>query len=209
MRRAATLRFLAVAFLAAAAAAAQQVVDRVVARVEGDILCESEVLELGRYQQLLEGREEAASRRLDRLIDQWIVRTEAETALFPRPSAADVDAELSRLRASFAADEYRKRLAASGLGEADLRRMVAGQLYLTRYLDSRFRAAAQVEPAALEAYYREELVPRLEKAGSPVPPLREVRGQIREILVSRGISQQAERWLEESRARLHIEKVLP
>jgi peptidyl-prolyl cis-trans isomerase SurA len=209
MGRAATLGLFTVALLATAAAAAQQVVDRVVARVEGDIVLESEVRELGQYQQLIEGREETASRRLDRLIDQWIVRTEGEAALFPRASTAEVDAGIGRLRASFAPDEFQKRFAASGLNEAALRRLVADQLYLTRYLDSRFRAAAQVEPAAIEAYYRDEFVPRIEKAGTPVLPLREVRGQIREVLVARGINQQAERWLEESRARLHIEKVSP
>jgi hypothetical protein len=208
MRRTiAFLPFLA-AVLAAVPAKPQQVVDRVAARIEDDLILESEVRELGQYQRLVDGREEAVSQRLDRLIDQWIVRSEARAALFPRPADAEVDAELARLRGSLPADEFEKRLTESGLSKSALRRIVAEQLYLTRYLDSRFRAAVQVDQGAVRAYYRDEFTPQAEKAGAPVPPLAEVRGQIREILIQRGISQQAARWLDESRSRLHIEREL-
>jgi len=208
MLRAATLGLFLAAILVAAPAEAQQVVDRVAARIEDDIILESEVRELGQYQRLVDGREEAVSQRLDRLIDQWIVRSEAQSALFPRPADAEVDTELARLRGSLPAGEFEKRLAESGLSKATLRRIVAEQLYLTKYLDSRFRAAVQVDQAAVRAYYKDEFTPQAAKMGSPVPPLGEVRGQIREILIQRGISQQAARWLDESRSRLHIEREL-
>jgi hypothetical protein len=208
MLRAITSGLFLAAVLMAAPAEAQQVVDRVAARIEGELILESEVRELGQYQLLVEGREEAESQRLDRLIDQWIVRSEVQAALFPRPADAEVDAELDRLRKSCGPDEFEKRLAASGLTKTALRRIVADQLYLTKYLDSRFRAAVQVDQAAVRAYYRDEFTLQAGKIGSSVPPLSEVRAQIREILIQRGITQQATRWLDESRSRLHIEKEL-
>ncbi len=206
---AASSLLLAALLAAAPAARAQQVVDRVAARIENDIILESEVRELGRYQQLVEGRAESGAQRLDRLINQWIVRTEAEAARFPKPTDAEVNAELDRVRkVSPSLEAFEQHLLDSGLTESALRRVVGQQLYLTRYLDSRFRAAVQVEPPAIEAYYRDEFAARLEKTGAAVPPLEDVRYQIREILVERGINDQASRWLTESRSRLHIEKEL-
>ena len=207
MPRAFPWRLLVAALLAAAPVIAQQVADRVAARVENDIILESEIRELGQYQRLLEGRAEPEAQRLDRLIDQWIVHTEAEAARFPKPTDAEINAELDRIRKVFPSLEaFQQRLRDSGLTETALRRVVGQQLYLTRYLDSRFRAAAQVEPSTIEAYYRDEFAARLEKTGSSVPPLEDVRLHIRDVLVERGINEQAARWLAESRSRLRIEK---
>ena len=62
-----------------------------------------------------------------------------------------------------------------------------------------------MDDAQIERYYREELTPSLAARGEKVPPLDEVREQIRELLVQRSISQRAGRWLEETRPRLRIE----
>ena len=63
----------------------QEVVDRIVARVENDIILQSDVQELKEYQELVDGKSESESAILDRLIDQWIVRSEAELSRFPEP----------------------------------------------------------------------------------------------------------------------------
>jgi parvulin-like peptidyl-prolyl isomerase len=210
MGRALPSRLLFTALLAAApGTAAQKVADRVAARVENDIILESEVRELGQYQQLVEGRAEPEAQRLDRLIDQWIVRTEAEAARFPKPTATEIDGEVDRVRKLFPSFEaFQQRLRDSALTEGSLRRIIGEQLYLTRYLDSRFRAAVHVEQSAIEAYYRDEFAARLARTAAGVPPLDDVRPQIREILIQRGITEQASRWLAESRSRLRIEKEL-
>ena len=62
---------------------AQEVLDRIVARVENDIILLSDIQALSRYQQLVDGKSETEEQILDRLIDQWIVRTEADVAHFP------------------------------------------------------------------------------------------------------------------------------
>ncbi len=189
---------------------AQQVVDRIVARVEDDIITLSEVRELGRYQQLVQGRSDSDDRLLAQLINQWIVKTEATAARFPRPIEAEVNRELERLEKQFPSTEaYRARLRELGLSSAAVRRLVERQLYLARYLDYKFRPAAQVEAAAIEKYYREELVPALAARGQAAPPLENVQDQIRELLVERDISARADRWLEETRSRLKIELETP
>src|SRR5256885_8471272 len=64
-------------------ACAQKVVDRIVARVEEEIILQSDVEQLARYQMLVDGKAESDAAILDRLIDQWIVRKEAEASRFP------------------------------------------------------------------------------------------------------------------------------
>lgn len=185
---------------------AQQVVDRIVARIEDDIITLSEVRELGRYQQLVQGREGSDDRLLAELIDQWVVNSEATAARFPRPIEAEVDRELDGLGKQFASPEaYRARLRELGLSAAAVRPIVERQLYLMRYLDYKFRPAAQVDAAAIEKYYREQLTPQLTAAGQTVPPLEGVEDEIRELLTERQIGERTSRWLDETRSRLKIE----
>lgn len=185
---------------------AQQVVDRIVARIEDDIITLSEVRELGRYQQLVEGRAGSDDRLLAELIDQWVVNSEATAARFPRPIEAEVDRELDGLGKQFASPEaYRARLRELGLSAAAVRRIVERQLYLMRYLDYKFRPAAQVDAEAIEKYYREQLTPQLTAAGQTVPPLESVEDEIRELLTERQIGERTSRWLDETRSRLKIE----
>jgi hypothetical protein len=183
-----------------------ELVDRIVARIEGDIILLSEVRELAAYQQLIDGHAQADDPLVSELIEQWVVRNEAEQAQFALPPAADVDAEIDRIRSRFAnAQAFRERLAAVGLAEQALRRIVEQQIYLERYLDYKFRPAIQVQDAAISQYYQEELAPPLRAQGQTPPPLDDVREQIREVLVQRGINERADTWFEETKSRLQIE----
>jgi hypothetical protein len=194
---------------AAGLLAAQDVVDRIVARVENDIILLSDVRALSRYQQFLDGKSETDGQILDRLIDQWIVRTEADVSRFRQPTEADINLSLERLRKSFAsAEEYEARKKQAGLSEAEIREMAAAQLYLSNYLDSRFRPGVQIDPKTIEDFYVKSVVPRAKARGQEPPPLDDARELIQEALVQRGINDQADQWLIESKARLHIEKFL-
>jgi parvulin-like peptidyl-prolyl isomerase len=212
MRRACIVFALAAALIGLAAARslpAQEVIDRIAARVESDVILLSDVRVLARYQQLVDGKSESDAQILDRLIDQWIVRNEAETARFPRPSDDDIARGVERVQKSFPSPaEYEARKKEIGLTDADIRNMVAGQLYLSNYLDSRFRPSAKVEPKDVEDFYDKAVIPRAQARGQAPPTLDAARDYIREALVQRSIDEQAERWLNESRGRVHVEKML-
>jgi len=189
--------------------AAQEVVDRIVARVENDVILLSDVRALSRYQQFLDGKSESNAQILDRLIDQWIVRTEADVSRSQQPSGADIDRSLSRVRDSFGSEqEYETRRKQAGLTEQDVRAMVSSQLYLSNYLDSRFRPAVQIDSREIEDFYQSAVVPRAKARGQEPPSLDAARESIQEALIQNGINQQAEQWLKESRLRLHVEKSL-
>jgi peptidyl-prolyl cis-trans isomerase SurA len=185
----------------------QEVVDRIVARVENDIILQSDVQELKEYQQLVDGKSESKSVILDLLIDQWIVRSEAQLSRFPEPSDAEIDRELSRVVKSFSSpEEYEGRRKKSGLSEAEVRKLVAAQLYLSTYLDSRFRPSAQIDEKAIVDFYNNAVIPRAKARGQEAPTLDASRDIIQEALVQGDINQQADRWLKESRTRLHVQK---
>ena len=86
--------------------------------------------------------------------------------------------------------------------------MVSSQLYLSDYLDSRFRPAVQIDPKEVEDFYQTAIVPRARARGQEPPSLDEARDSVQEALVQNGINQQAEQWLKESRLRLRIENLL-
>jgi hypothetical protein len=94
------------------------------------------------------------------------------------------------------------------LTDADIRSIVASQLYLSNYLDSRFRSSVRIEPKDVEDFYEKAVVPRARARGQAPPALETARDYIHEALVQRGINEQADRWLSESRGRLHVDKFL-
>ena len=183
-----------------------RVVDRIVARVEDDIILQSQVRQLGAFQTLIEGRPDADDKLLDELIEQWIVETEAAGAHYPQPAKSEVDREMGRLSGSLASPaKYQARLNELGLSETDVREMLARQIYVERYIDSKFRPVVQVEQKDIDAYYKNELVPDLAKKNQPPPARASVQEEIREVLVQRQISDLTTKWLDDTKSRLRIE----
>jgi hypothetical protein len=202
---------LAAALLAlpSTSAPSQQLLDGIAARVEGDIILLSQVRTLSRYQMLVDGKAECDAAILDRLIDQWIVKSEADTARFPHPTDAEIARGVENLHASFVSpEEFQSKQKQSGLSDKDIETMLAGQLYLSKYLDSRFRPTVQVTAKQVDDFYQDAVLPRARTRNQAPPSLDASREFIQEALVQRGINEQADIWLKESRSRLHVEKFL-
>jgi hypothetical protein len=188
---------------------AQEVVDRIAARVETDIILLSDIRQLNRYQIFLDGKAQSDADILNRLIDQWIVRNEASVARFPQPSPDDVNRSFERLKRSFSSpEEFQARQKQSGITDEEIRRFLRAQLYLSNYLDTRFRPAIQVDEKAIEEFYRTRVVPRAESRGQAAPTLDNARDFIQEALVQQAINEQSDRWLKESRTRVRVEIML-
>jgi hypothetical protein len=228
MRRATSIFVWTLLFVAASPALARRtaqgqtgrVVDRIVARIEGDIILLSQVRELGAFQQLVEGHAETDNKLLAELIEQWIVQTEATESHFPQPAQSEVDRELARLAAQFGGPEaYAAKLLGLGLSAAQVRQLLARQIYVERYIDYKFRPSAQIQSADIANYYQKELLPELARKNqansgglqvdsAPPPRLADVEGQIRELLTQRAITDLATKWLDDTKSRLKIEVTL-
>ncbi|MGO9592054.1 MAG: hypothetical protein ACLP3K_18640 [Candidatus Acidiferrales bacterium] len=183
-----------------------QPIDGVAARIEDDILTESEVRELAAFQQLVDGKSKSRDELISELADQWIVRGEADTSKYPAPTKEDVDRAYKQLVAQFPSPgEFEKQREAVELADAVVRRMLEQQIYLARFLDYRFRPAAQVDEKQIQAYYNDEFAPQLKARGERVPPVDDVEDTIREVLVQRDIDTLAKQWLDDTRDRLKID----
>jgi len=183
-----------------------RIVDRIAARIEDDIILQSQVRELGAFQQLIEGHSETDDKLIEELIEQWVVQTEASASHFPEPAQSEVDRELERLKARFpGSQKYTARLNELGLSSAQVRQLLSRQIYVERYLDYKFRPSVQVEEADINTYYENELLPELAKTNQPAPGRSAVEEQIREVLVQRGIGSLTAKWLDETKSRLKIE----
>jgi len=190
----------------AAQSAPPQVVDRIVAHIEDDIITQSEVGELAAYQELVDGHAESDDRILNELIEQWVVNNEATAAQFPAAAESEVNREVSRIQSRFASPQaYNERLAELGLTSQAVKRIVAREIYLARYLDYKFRPAVQVSDDDIAKYYKEQLVPALTAGHQTAPPLDQVTEQIRELLVQQGVNERAASWFDETKSRLKIQ----
>jgi hypothetical protein len=195
-------------FTASTVVCAQQVVDRIIARIGDDVLLQSDLRELGQFQQLQGSSVEPESTRLDELIDQWVIEHEGQAAQFSQPSDADVNAGLEQLKKNLGGEDvYQKRLKETGLSPASVRRILSRILFYSRYLDYKFRTAAQIDSAAEEKYYNTEFAEQMKARGEKLPPIDTVRPAIHELLVQQDISKRAAEWLTESRSRLKVEIV--
>jgi hypothetical protein len=183
-------------------------IDGVAARIEDDIVLESEVRELASFQKLVDGEAKPRAEIIRELADQWIVRGEANAAKYPPPSGAEVDVAYQQFAKQFGSpQDFQKRCAAAEITEAAVRRVLEQQLYLSHFLDYRFRAAAQMDDKQVEKYYNDEFAPQLKARGEPVPPLDDVDDTIREVLIQRAINERATKWLDDTRERLKIDIV--
>lgn len=188
---------------------AQMVVDRIIARVEGDVILLSELRELGEFQQLVEGQPQSQEKRFDELIDQWIIEHEAHAAAFSEPSESDVKIAREKLVQELGGEQqFESRKSAAGISDTALDRQIRRALFFSRYVDYKFRSSAQVESDAIEKYYKEQFVPQVQARNQSAPPLESVSDQIRELLVQQEISARANQWLGESRSHLKIENLL-
>jgi len=106
-------------------------------------------------------------------------------------------------------DARRRKLGELGLGERELRELLRHAAVVQAYVASRFAPFVRPTPQEVEAAWRQELAPHLEKAGKPVPVLSEVRGEVEALLRERKLSAEIERWTADLAKRGEIVRYLP
>jgi len=173
--------------------------DRVVAVVDEEAVLLSdveEVIGLGLVDRQ-PGESDAAlqARVLDGLIDHQLRFQAAERFGFGQVPVEDIEQQVDAIRDRFPdPTAFAARLAELGLTEAELRQLVARQLMVLHYVDERLGARVFVSLDDIRTYYDDELVPQLTSQGQPVPPLEEVREQIRQVIKQRRLLDEVETW---------------
>ena len=103
------------------------------------------------------------------------------------------------VRKHFSSDpDYQSALHALHMDEKQILTTLVEQQRILRIVEQRLRPAAAPGTADVESYYHDVFTPEYtQKHGVPVPPLTEVEGQIREILLQKRIDELLPSWLEE------------
>jgi hypothetical protein len=146
-----------VALLIVSSAASGQLLDRVLAVVDGSPITLSDVnaaVRLGLVAvPATPGNPERAA--LEAVIDRRLQLIEVNRYLPPQPTAAAVDARFAETRQRFAsAEAFEAALKETGLTVADLRANLRDNLRIASYLDQRFGAGFQPGEDDVLAYYR-------------------------------------------------------
>jgi peptidyl-prolyl cis-trans isomerase SurA len=198
-----------------------QVIDRIIATVNGHIILQSDWDEALCYEALLTNRTLAQftddDRRavLDRLIDQELLHEQMKSADFPHATDAEVAARVANARKQYpqasSSDAWQALLAQYHLAEKDLLAHVRQQIDVMRLVDARLRPAVEIDSKSIEAYYRDQFVPKLKQSGASEVPLAEVSAKIRELLTEQKVSELLVSWLQtlRSEGQVHIPGVTP
>jgi hypothetical protein len=190
-----------------------QIVDRMVANVNGHVLLQSDWEEELAFEAFLNARAPdsftSAERKvaLDRLIDQELLREQvrpSESA--PAEQVASRVAEVRKGHPEAASDEgWHAALQRYGLTQDALEKRLGEDIQLMRLVEARLRPSIQIDQKAVESYYNDQLLPELKRAGSPEVALPEVFGRIRDLLAERRLNQLLSGWLASLRSESHIQ----
>jgi peptidyl-prolyl cis-trans isomerase SurA len=193
--------------LAATAAYAGDVIDRIVAAVNGNIILQSDWDDALAYEALIGGKPlqqitaEDRQATLERLVDQELLREQIRPSDTQFQSDDEtINARVQEIRKQYpdaATDqEWQNLLARYGLTEAELKSHIALQLEILHMVDERLTPTLQVDDKSIEDYYNQSFLPQLRQSGEKEEPLADVSPKIREILVQQKLNDALKEWLQ-------------
>ena len=194
-------------------ARAADVIDRIVATVNGHVILQSDWDDAVRFEALVEGRpldqvtEQDRGRALDRLIDQELLREQAQGSETAAPPVEEVQAKIQEVQKQHANGEpsaWEATLARYAFDEKEFESRVARDIAMLRQVEARIRPTVQIAPQTIESYYRDTFLPQLHKLGAQAVPLAEVSGKIREILTQQKVNELFGSWLQTLRSESKI-----
>lgn len=211
IRRASIVVALAVLLAATnISAPAGEILDRIVATVNGHIILQSDWEDAVRYEAFIADRPadqfttEDRKAALDRLIDQELLREQMRAADFQQATDEEVAKRVLEIRKQYVAADsdaaWQAVLARCGITANELKQRVTLQLNLMRLVDARLRPSVNIDAKSIESYYNQELLPQLRQAGAKDVALTEVTPKIKELLTQQKVNELLTAWLQSLRA---------
>src|SRR3954470_8679384 len=202
-------RLIVIAFLLAAPAFAVTV-DRIAAVLDRQVLTVSEVNQIAevRFFPRVAGRSEDDYRHdiLEALIAQALRFRDVERFGAQDIPKDSIEARLVEIQHRFgSATELDAALARAELTPDELRALIKRQLQVEAYIQERFAPMVFVANEDIVDYYNGPWRQQRVERGLPVPPLNDVREEIRTLIRSRQLDQQIETWTTQLRARANVD----
>ena len=191
-----------------------QVLDRVVAIVNGDLILDSDIgeeLRLSAFQPYRDSAEESSrDRAIERLVNRALILQQIKLVPQDPVSDADLKKQIDELRRTIPACQqydcktdagWTRFLAAQGFTEADFDQRWRSRMEVLRFIEQRFQLGLRIAPADIKKYYDQSMLPEYAKQHVKAPPLsEELSNRIQEVLLQRQVSSLLGDWLNSLRS---------
>ncbi len=214
MKRASIIAGVISLLVSALPAAAGEVLDRIVAKVNGHAILQSDWEDGIRFEAFVDGRlpdqlsAAAAKAALNRLIDQELLREQMRSSDFQAATKAEVSVRVEEIRRKYpeAISEagWHSLLTRFGLTDDELNSRLGAQLDTMRLIDAHLRPAVNIDSQSIESYYTQQLLPQLLQSGKKPVPLADVTPTIKELLTQKKMDQLLVAWLQNLHAASEI-----
>ena len=200
--RAALCLHFALCILNCGVLSAQQLLDRVLARVDGYPITLTDVqTAIGLGVILVSAGPDAIAAGMQQMLDRQLELTEVQRFPPPEPDAASVTREVARLKMNAGA-RLPALMQSTGLSEQRLTDIARDNLRIAAYLDQRFGTAVQVSDDQVATYYRTHEA-EFTRGGNTIP-FDEAEPTARQRVSSERRRATVEQWIRDLRSRADV-----
>jgi hypothetical protein len=185
-------------------------IDRVAAVIDRDVLTVSEISQMAevRFFPQKAGQNDGDYRHdiLDALIAQALRFRDVERFGAQDIPKDSIESRLLEIQKRFASPaEFTAALARAELTLDEARALVKRQLQVEAYVQERFAPLIFVSSEEIESYYRGDWSQQRRQRGLAIPPLNDVREDIRALLRAGRLQTEIEKWTAQLRARANVD----
>ena len=184
-------------------------VDRIAAVIDRQVLTVSEVtqlVEIRFFPRTSESEDDHRRDVLDALIAQALRYRDVERFGAQDIPNDTIEARLQTIQRRFANEsEFAAALARAELTLDEVRALVKRQLQVEAYIQERFAPLVFVSPEDIESYYRGAWSTQRRERGLSVPPLDQIREEIRLAVRATRVEQEIARWTGQLRERANVD----
>lgn len=195
--------------LLVAGTASAVTVDRIAAVVDRQVLTVSEIVqmeELRFFPRTSAGEDDHKRAILDALIAQALRFRDVERFGAQDIPADAIEARVLEVQRRFeSADDFATALLRAELSLDEVRALAKRQLQVEAYIQERFAPLVFVTNDEIERYYRDTWTAQRRQRGLSVPPLTQVREEVRTAVRSARLETEIERWTTQLRARATVD----
>jgi peptidyl-prolyl cis-trans isomerase SurA len=200
---------LAFALAFAAPPASAVTVDRIAAVVDQQVLTVSEVsqlVDIRFFPRLAASDDDHRREVLDALIAQALRFRDVERFGAQDIPADTIEARLREIRSRFASEaEFTAALTRAELSLDEVKALVKRQLQVEAYIQERFAPLVFISDDDIQTYYAGPWRTQRRERSLPVPPLEQVRDEVRTAVRATRLEDEIARWTSQLRARANVD----
>ena len=185
-----------------------EVLDRVVAVVNGEVVLDSDVEEERRFEIFQPLRDASAefsrTKAIERLINRALILQQMKLQNQAPIPEAKVDEQLAQVRKDIPECKvfhcetdagWKAFVAAQGFTLPELQERWRARMEVLRFIEQRFRMGILISPDEIKAYYDKTLLPEYQKRHVTPPKLETISDRIQEVLLQQQVSSLLRDWL--------------